>query len=78
MTIEEHIKKAMGICPLTEIQEGLLLDGIENYLNELEQLKNCNLQNVTISVCCENCKQDDNKLFYPCKRCKEFDQFKAK
>ena len=39
----------------------------------------CNLQNVTISVCCENCIHDiGDHGFYPCKRCFEFDQFKAK
>lgn len=36
MTIEEHIKKAMQYCPLTEIQENALLTGLENYLSELE------------------------------------------
>jgi hypothetical protein len=41
MTIEEHIKKAMVDCPLTEQQEDKLLLGLENYLNEIEQVKNC-------------------------------------
>ena len=36
MTIEEHIKKAMINCPLTEEQEGQLLMGLENFLNEAE------------------------------------------
>jgi len=42
MTIEEHIKKAMEECPLTKQQEDKLLLGLENYLNEIEQLKNLN------------------------------------
>ena len=43
MTIEEHIKNAMAECPLTEQQEDKLLIGIENYLNEIEQVKNLNI-----------------------------------
>ena len=39
MTIEEYIKKEMVNCPLTKEQEGALIKGIENYLDELE-LKN--------------------------------------
>lgn len=46
MTIEEHIKKAMADCPLTEQQEGKLLLGIENYLNEIERVKNYSIPDV--------------------------------
>jgi hypothetical protein len=46
MTIEEHIKKAMEDCPLREHQEGKLLLGLENYLNEIEQLKNRSISTV--------------------------------
>jgi len=51
MTIEEHIKKAMEECPLTEQQEDKLLLGLENYLNEIEQVKNLNMPAVIKSVC---------------------------
>jgi hypothetical protein len=50
MTLEEHIKQSMISCPLTDEQEGLLITGIENYLDELDRVKNC-----SIPVVCGNC-----------------------
>ena len=55
MTIEEHIKQAMAECPLTEQQEGKLLLGLENYLIEIEQVKNLNMPDVSKSLKCD-CK----------------------
>ena len=37
-TIEEHIKIAMKDCALTDRQENALLNGLENYLAELEEV----------------------------------------
>ena len=37
ITIEECIKKEMVNCPMSTEQEGCLLTGIENYLNELQE-----------------------------------------
>ena|SRR3990167_6028757 len=37
-TIEDHIKIAMKDCSLTERQENALLNGIEAYLSELEEV----------------------------------------
>jgi len=38
MTIEEHIKIAMKDCPLTHQQEGQLLIGLKNYLDEINPI----------------------------------------
>ena len=55
MTIEQHIKTAMVECQLTEQQEDKLLLGIENYLNEIEQVKNLNIPAVI------KCEGDERK-----------------
>ena len=60
MTIEQYIKKAMIKCPLTDEQEGALLKGLEDYLDEIELVKNCSIPDVvgrSEQLPCERCKK---------------------
>jgi hypothetical protein len=77
MTLEEHIKQSMISCPLTDEQEGLLIKGIENYLDELDRVKNCSIPVVVGQseefICYEQDWEDKPRCISQCRECGEYE-----